>query len=254
MILSDTTIVRIDRLNEAYAYIQFRAEHTLGGAPGQFIMVRGSFESDPILPRAFSLVGAGETGSILVKAVGKATRQLTAMRTGDRLTVFGPLGNRFSIPAPDITPLLVAGGVGVAPLIFMAEQLFQSGRRPIFLYGGRTHRDLVLQDRIAGVADLMVATEDGSQGERGRVTDLLAPILERHNHLAVFSCGPEPMMRALHSTLPGGLRLEVALEQAMACGMGTCKGCAVRDRKGEYRYVCSDGPVFNADDVFGGVG
>ena len=233
--------------------MRFKGDREIAGDPGQFAMVRGDFGTDPILPRAFSLVEAGEVGAILVRAVGKATRLLAAMRRGDPLSFLGPLGNCFTMPHADARPILVAGGVGVAPLIFLAERLAEKGRRPTFVYGGRTSDDLLFSKRIATSADLILTTEDGSLGERGLVTDPLAPLLEAGDTVSMYACGPEPMLEAL-AQMAGALHLslEVALEQAMACGMGTCKGCAVHTTDGGFKYVCSDGPVFDAREVFGG--
>jgi dihydroorotate dehydrogenase electron transfer subunit len=249
----ETKIVEVRLLAPGYTYLRFERDREILGDPGQFVMVRGDFGTDPLLPRAFSLVASGKAGAILVREVGKATRLLSAMRPGDVLNVLGPLGNRFSMPKGCGQPILVAGGVGVAPLIFLAERLAEKGMRAAFLYGGRARSDLLLTDRIAESADLILTTEDGSVGEKGLVTGPLASLLEEREHVAVYACGPEPMLAALaRMAAASKARLEVALEQAMACGMGTCKGCAVHAADGGFRYVCSDGPVFDARDVFGG--
>lgn len=243
----------IEHPGQGYTLLVFQADTPIAGEPGQFVMIRGAdFGADPILPRAFSLVSSGSHGAVLVKAVGKATHRLSSLRKGDTLMVLGPLGNRFSFPEASVHPILVAGGVGVAPLIFMAERLREAGRSSTFLYGGRTDTDLLYLDRIkSATGELIITTEDGSAGVKGRVTDMLGVATARSGQMAAYSCGPEPMLSALYRTLPPEISLEVALEQAMACGMGTCKGCAVHDRKGEYKYVCSDGPVFVADEIFG---
>ena len=143
--------------------------------------------------------------------------------------------------------------MGVAPLIFLAEHLREKGPRPTFIYGGRASDDLLFLDRIANSADLILTTEDGSLGEKGVVTKPLAPLLEARDGIEMYACGPEPMLKALaRMARVSQVSLEVALEQAMACGMGTCKGCAVHTTVGGFKYVCSDGPVFDASEVFGG--
>jgi dihydroorotate dehydrogenase electron transfer subunit len=248
-----TRVVEITRPAPDYAYLRFAGDRPILGDPGQFAMVRGDFGTDPILPRAFSLVETGEHGAILVKVIGKGTRRLASLQVADTLKVLGPLGNTFDLPKGSRRPVLVAGGVGVAPLLYLAETLGASGVKPVFVYGGRTAGDILFRERIASVSRLIVTTEDGSLGEKGRVTPALERVLADGEDFAVYACGPEPMMAALFGiTRRAGVPLQVSLEQAMACGMGTCKGCAVHDGKGEFCYVCSDGPVFDAETIFGG--
>ena len=243
----ETKITESTLLGAGYAYLRFAGGRPIEGEPGQFVMVRGDFGNDPILPRAFSLVESGDVGAILVRDVGKATRLLTAMRVGDPLFVLGPLGNRFETSPKRVKPFLVAGGVGVAPLIFLAERLNDRGIRSTFFYGGRTADDLLFTDRIAACAEIVLTSEDGSEGERGLVTAPLRRSLETEGRAELFACGPDPMLRALADMARDfGVPLQVALEQAMACGVGTCKGCAVHGTDGTFKYVCSDGPVFDA--------
>lgn len=250
-----TKITQVLRPTPEYALIRFKGPRPIEGAPGQFVMIRGDFGNDPILPRAFSLVESGETGAVLVRSVGKATHLLTNLHTDDPLSVLGPLGNAFTLPKPGTHPVLVAGGVGVAPLIFLSDVLFDRDFKSTFIYGGRTARDLLFQGRIAKNSKLLMTTEDGSAGVHGRVTDVLNTAVEGHNQIALYACGPEAMLHALaEATDPKQTPLQVAMEQAMACGMGTCKGCAVHAANGKFKYVCSDGPVFDARAIWGGVG
>jgi dihydroorotate dehydrogenase electron transfer subunit len=251
----DTTVTEITRPAPGYALVRFRCVRPLEARPGQFVMVRGDWGAHPILPRAFSLVEAGEAGAVLVREVGDGTRRLAAMRPGDALSVLGPRGHGYSEIARERTPVLVAGGVGAAPLVFLAERLRAAGRRPIALFGARTRNDLPLADRLAAAGDLRIATEDGSLGERGLVTALLEPLLEkgRAAEIEICACGPERMLEAVAKlAVAAGARCQVTLESPMACGMGTCKGCAVLAASGGYKYVCSDGPVFDAGEIYGG--
>lgn len=248
-----TEIIQVLRPTSEYGLIRFKGKRPIEGAPGQFVMIRGNFGNDPILPRAFSLVESGDTGAVLVRAVGKATRLLLNLHAGDPLAVLGPLGNGFSLPEKESYPVLVAGGVGAAPMIFLAETLYDKGIESTVIYGGRTVTDLVFQGRIARSAALLMTTEDGSAGVHGRVTDALDAALKDRPKVTLYACGPEAMLAALADVArTKGTPLEVALEQAMACGMGTCKGCAVHAADGKFRYVCSDGPVFDARAIFGG--
>lgn len=254
MIYLRTQITDIEATNEGYAYLKFKGNRPIEGCPGQFAMVRGDWGTDPILPRAFSLVETGILGAILVREVGKGTRALTRMRPGESLFVLGPLGRGFSIADDSRRPVLVAGGVGIAPLLFLAEKFARDlGRKPICLYGGRSAADLPLRERLAAICELRVTTEDGSLGERGVVTDALPRYLSDSEPKRVYSCGPEPMLRAV-ATIADSLDTpcEVAFESPMACGTGTCKGCAIQGAGGRILYVCSDGPVFDALEIYGG--
>lgn len=235
-----------------HALLRFAAGEHITARPGEFVMVRGNWGCHPVLPRAFSLVETGEIGSILVKPVGDGTRLLAEMQPGDELVVFGPLGKGYQFDESQRRPVLVAGGVGVAPLLFLARELAASGKRPLFLYGARTEDDLPLADEIAEVADLLVTTENGSVGEQGLVTQPLRRALAESPDSIVYSCGPDGMLHAVADVAAAAdVPCQVALEAPMACGMGTCKGCAVMTTNGSYEYVCYDGPVFEADRIFG---
>ena len=157
-----TTITEVQYPAKDHALLRFAADEEIPGQAGEFVMIRGDWGVHPVLPRAFSLVDSGATGSVLVKAVGEGTERLAAMEAGDELMVFGPLGNGYELDDSDRTPLLVAGGVGVAPLLFLAEQLAAKGVRPTFLYGARSEDDLPLTDKIAAVAELIITTENGA--------------------------------------------------------------------------------------------
>jgi dihydroorotate dehydrogenase electron transfer subunit len=246
-----TKISEIRRVAPGYATLAFTGKQPVSGAPGQFVMIRGNWGSDPILPRAFSLVATGASGVVLVRDVGRGTSLLCHMKPGDDLFVLGPLGNMWTSPSADRTAVLVAGGVGVAPLVFLARELKQSGIRTRFLFGARTADDLPLRADIEEMCTLQVTTEDGSVGHRGLVTDLLDGLLD--DSTAVYSCGPHRMLEAVGAIAAArGVPCQVALESPMACGMGTCKGCAVIDPDGNFKYVCTDGPVFEAQRIFGG--
>ena len=180
---------------------------------------------------------------------------------GDGFALNAPLGRPWQLPPPDHKPLLVAGGCGVAPLVFLAERLAAKGYRPdgpqppvVAIYGGRTDRDLPLADRLGQVSVLQLATEDGSQGVEGLVTVPLTAALEAErdggNEVKLYACGPHGMMAAVAQLAKDfGAPCEASLEAAMGCGIGVCLGCAVSRTKGGYLYTCVDGPCVDAATV-----
>jgi dihydroorotate dehydrogenase electron transfer subunit len=247
-----TEIVENVEAAPGYALLRFRGGRPVAGEPGQFVMVRGAWGAHPVLGRAFSLVEVGATAAVLVRAIGEGTRRLAALAPGDTLSVLGPLGHGYAALEPGRTAVLVAGGVGVAPIAFLAERLASAGARPTILFGARTEDDLPLRDRLAAAGDLSITTEDGSACERGLVTRPLKRLLAERRDLQLFACGPEKMLEAVAKlAVAAGAPCQVAMESPMACGMGTCKGCAVLAASGGYKYVCSDGPVFDSVTIWG---
>jgi dihydroorotate dehydrogenase electron transfer subunit len=215
-----------------------------GQRPGQFAMLTldplGP-SSDPLLPRPMAVFRAhGERVEFRHKVVGRGTALLSALPAGAPLGVVGPLGNGF--PPLRGRALLVGGGTGIASLYGLAQR--EPGCR--VLLGGRSQDDVLALADFEGLdVELEVATEDGSLGHRGLVTELLHP----ESGQVVCACGPGPMMRAASDKAAvGGARCLVSLENHMACGFGICLGCVVPARGG-YRYVCTDGPVFDAAEL-----
>jgi dihydroorotate dehydrogenase electron transfer subunit len=189
---------------------------------------------------------------------GRGTALMQRMDAGDRLTVTGPLGRGFPAATSERTQLLVAGGVGIPPLHLQARVAAANGfsDRVEMLYGGRSAADLVLLDELEGwgIATTL-ATEDGSRGEQGRVTGPLLARLERAaasgEAVEILSCGPTPMLHAVRSIgLAQRVPTYLCLEEMMACGFGVCLGCAVPVYGPKpYKYCCTDGPVFEANEV-----
>jgi dihydroorotate dehydrogenase electron transfer subunit len=144
--------------------------------------------------------------------------------------------------------VLVAGGVGIAPLLFLARELVAQGKRPVLLYGGRTVRDLPLADDAQDLCELEIATEDGSRGFAGRVTELLTRWLSQN--VEVYTCGPDRMMAAVaRKCAVANVPCEVSLESPMACGIGVCLGCAIPTVGGGYLYACAEGPCIDAQRI-----
>jgi dihydroorotate dehydrogenase electron transfer subunit len=228
--------------------------------PGQFIMVRPTKFSEPLLPRPFSIHRLrGNQVEILFKVVGQGTGQLASLKKEDLLEVRGPLGRGFDFDK-ERNPILVAGGMGVAPLLFLAETWKQSpeknqeGTFQLFL-GARNKAELLCLKEFerAGV-QIFAATEDGSYGRKGLVTRLLASTIKNPSpKQTLFVCGPNPMLKAVRNwAIQKGIPCQLSLETHMACGLGACLGCVVARRKGTeiaYVNVCQEGPVFEAQEV-----
>ncbi len=225
--------------------------------PGQFIMVRTSSQYHPLLRRPFSLhaVSADQV-FIFFQNVGTGTRILGQLRPGMTLDILGPLGHGFSLNG-DLQGkkmALVGGGRGIAPLYFLADRLIHLRAEVQIFYGGRSQADLALQKRFQDAdMDLICATDDGSQGFAGLVTECLKSALTSFVPDRLYACGPDAMLQALSSlSRAHAIPAELSLEAIMGCGFGACWGCVHRIRKqGEasWHKICEDGPVFPADSI-----
>ena len=225
--------------------------------PGQFTMVRMPDRSDLLLRRPYSFCDArpdNRTFSLLVKIAGKGTRALTELPIGGRVDCLGPLGSAFRLPDVARKPVVVAGGVGIAPFVAFCRLLATRGMAATVLLGGRSAPDLYLRSEFEALGmNVRTSTEDGAHGHRGRVTDLLAKAFEEDEPIELYSCGPTPMLlRVAAMARARGIPHQVSLERRMGCGMGCCLGCVVYTRTqsgGEYLRSCTEGPVFDADAV-----
>ncbi|NLC59425.1 MAG: dihydroorotate dehydrogenase electron transfer subunit [Armatimonadetes bacterium] len=228
--------------------------------PGQFVNVLCAEGNDPFLRRPLSVAGidrSAGTISLLYEVIGRGTRLMAEWEPGDLADLLGPLGNWFPLPDGEGPLALVAGGIGVAPLLALAAEVAPSGRPLHVLLGART-AELLLGERAfadLGVT-LAVATDDGSRGYHGFVSGLLESELQAHGRQfdAAFVCGPRPMMAAVSAVAQrAGIPCFVSMEVGMACGFGVCMGCAWRVRtlgsEPVYRLVCTDGPIFNAAEI-----
>lgn len=221
--------------------------------PGQFVHLRVAPSLDPLLRRPFSVMLADPSGGqirLLVKVAGRGTEAIASHGEGTCYDVLGPLGNGWSIPEERGTVLLVAGGVGVAPLIFLADYLRMSAS-PAYVHSlqGAASEDLLLcwTEFSSRCDQFTAATEDGSAGEEGLITEVLAAELGKQPPARVYACGPTAMLAVVARMCAAtGVPCEVSLEQWMGCGVGACLGCAVPTAGDEEHYVrvCADGPVF----------
>jgi dihydroorotate dehydrogenase electron transfer subunit len=230
--------------------------------PGQFVHLRIREGTDPLLRRPFSIHRVDrERGEVrvLYQVVGQGTRLLSRKSVGERLACLGPLGHGFEVSEEGGGVLLVAGGIGMAPLIFLCEDLLR-GQAVTALIGARSRDGILCHDLLrSGGATVHIATDDGSLGHRGLVTDLLNAQLEAGREASaspvVYACGPVAMLRTVAALCRANeLPCQVSLESRMACGLGACLGCAVKVRSSippgyEYKRVCKEGPVFEAEEV-----
>jgi dihydroorotate dehydrogenase electron transfer subunit len=225
--------------------------------PGQFAHVRILPLQDRLLRRPFSIYQVnGETFSILYKAVGRGTEVLSRMRPDEELSAIGPLGHGFTVPRPGgATPLLVAGGYGMAAMYLLAQRSPQKG---IVFVGGRRRVDILCEKEFAALGwDVRVTTEDGSYGEKGLVTQPLLAELRtaksRVRNYKLFACGPTPMLKAVARIADEfGVPAEISTDEHMCCGVGVCLTCVIPVKANggwEYQRTCTEGPVFDSRAV-----
>jgi dihydroorotate dehydrogenase electron transfer subunit len=245
------------KINPATFLMGLRAPHiAFESRPGQFLMVRINEGIDPLLRRPFSIYGIDNEDNvcILYKTIGHGTEMLSEKRAGEKLSILGPLGQGFILPESDSKAILVAGGIGAAPLYFLAQALKDNPME--FMAGFGSSGDIIpnqqINDRQIKVS---IATDDGSEGYSGRVTGLLEEYLDKSTNesgmLTIYSCGPLPMLKKTASIASSrNITCQVSMEALMACGLGACQGCAVnvlrQDNQTHYCHVCKDGPVFSS--------
>lgn len=230
-------------------------------APGQFVMVQVRPEHTPLLRRPFSIAGLlGKPGAVegielLIKVVGEGTARLSRLEQGDRLDVLGPLGRGFDVDPGSRRIYLAAGGIGVAPIRFLAHTLIARGANPadcrLFL-GGQRRSDLLCRTELETLGlPVTVTTDDGSAGNQCLITDPLEAAIRKKKPDMVYACGPHGMLACIIGIARRTkAACQISVETLMACGLGACLGCAVdrADHKG-YRHACMDGPVFDAGDI-----
>jgi len=257
----DVPLVRREALDGAYVLLTFRHPEVAEGArAGQFVMIKASTVSDPILRRPFSIMSVDpreDAFTLFLKVVGPGSRALAELRPGEEAGCLGPLGRPFTAPPEGHEAVCVAGGYGIAPFVLFGDELRRARRRARIFYGGRTVTDLQLREPFGALeAPLACATDDGSFGHQGRVTEAVEAYLEtRPGPATLYACGPDAMLHAVARLAERrGLPAQVSLDPWMGCGLGTCLGCVVRIRRADearpkYRCACTEGPVFDAREV-----
>ncbi len=223
---------------------------------GQFVdsLCRPESAHDPLLRRPYSICSvdrARNTFTILVRPYGRGSAWLINQPVGTLIDTLGPLGNRFEVQPKTNRLLLVAGGVGAAPLVLLAEEAVRRGQSVAYLMGAQNAEGLLPAHVLPEEVEYVVATDDGSAGAKGFVTDLVGEYLRWADQ--VFACGPEPMFRSLRrvvlaNRIGNAPPVQVSLERTMACGLGACLGCVVETKHG-MRTSCVQGPVYDMDEV-----
>jgi dihydroorotate dehydrogenase electron transfer subunit len=259
-------VIRNTQLSRDYNVLALSAPDIAAAvAPGQFVMVKAASGHDPLLRRPFSVFevlrdrGGSPIGiSLLNKRIGPSTRLLYDVAVGQRVACLGPLGRPFTVVDPPTEAWMIAGGVGLAPFIALAEALGARGVRTTLFYGARRAAELFYLDVFRGLrVDLVLSTEDGSLGERGRIAAPLESRLaarDRKDPVVLYACGPEGMLAAC-ARIAGrhGRPCQVSVERVMGCGLGGCYSCVVpmRGERGGFHHVrsCLAGPVLPADQI-----
>lgn len=235
-------------LNADYCLLKLTHEETLPEMkPGQFVEVLVEGSATTFLRRPISINFVDKEHNelwLLIHLIGDGTRRMATYQPGDTMNLLLPLGNTFTIPTqPNARPLLVGGGVGTAPMLFLGSILQQHNIEPTFLLGARSKSDLLQLDDFRKYGRLFTTTEDGTFGERGYVTQ--HTILNKEQFDIIYTCGPKPMMIAVATYAKNKkIECEASLENTMACGIGACL-CCVEDTKEGNLCVCTQGPIFN---------
>ncbi len=243
----DLKVKQVEQIHQRYVLIKLTHDNALPEMlPGQFVEVRVDGSPSTFLRRPISINFVDRENNelwLLVATVGEGTKQLAKLKFGDVLNCVLPLGNGFTPAKQGEKVLLVGGGVGVAPLLYMGAEMKRQGIEPTFLLGARTANDLLMLPIFNKYGRAYVTTEDGSMGEKGFVTN--HSILNQEHFDRISTCGPTPMMKAVaRYALQNNVDCEASLENLMACGLGACLCCVEKTTEGNL-CVCKDGPVFN---------
>ena len=244
----DLTVNSVEALSDKHVLIKLTDDKPLPEMlPGQFVEVRVDNSPSTFLRRPISINNVDYDRNelwLLVAAVGDGTRQLQKLQKGDRLNCMLPLGNSFTMPTDNAQKmLLVGGGVGVAPLLYFGKRIKAMGGEPTFLLGARSAKDVLERELFKQVGRVFITTEDGSEGEKGFVTN--HSVLAQEHFDRISTCGPKPMMMAVaRYAFKNDIECEVSLENKMACGVGACLCCVEKTVEGN-KCVCKEGPVMN---------
>lgn len=250
----DLIVIENNQLNQSYCLLKLSTKNNQPlpeMLPGQFVEVKVENSPTTFLRRPISVnyvdIEKNELW-LLIQIIGDGTRQMSKYEVGNSVNLLLPLGNSFSIPEKaDTTVLLIGGGVGIAPMLYLGAKLKNKGLKPLFLLGARSNKDLLQLDEFEKYGDVYTTTEDGTHGEKGYVTN--HSILGKIQFSRIYTCGPKPMMMAVANFADKHqITCEVSLENTMACGFGVCLCCVENTTRGNV-CVCTEGPVFNIKDL-----
>jgi dihydroorotate dehydrogenase electron transfer subunit len=249
--IEDLKVVGNKRLNKDFFILELTGESKIPVLlPGQFAQVRVDGSTETFLRRPISIHDVDyekNTFKLLIQIAGKGTETLSRLDNSDILNLVYPLGNSFSLPAAEEKVLIVGGGCGIAPLLFLGKYLKSNGCVPDILLGFRNRDRIIEFEEYSETGNVFVTTEDGSMGEKGYVTG--HSVLSKNKYDRICCCGPDSMMKALGAySRDRNIVCEVSLENLMACGIGACLCCIVDTVKGNL-CTCIDGPVFNVNDL-----
>lgn len=249
-LVQDFIVLEKIDLNEDHFVLDVKAPEPLPMInPGQFVNVSVHNSNISFLRRPLSIHFVDYERNVIqlyVKKVGEGTHKLGELSEGDRLNIVYPLGNSYSILS-NSNVLLVGGGCGVAPLLYLAKVLNDNNNQVTTLLGVRSKKDALKLDEYSKYGQIVISTEDGSMGEKGYPTDHSLLTSEKFDQ--IFTCGPEPMMKAVAAyAQKEGITCEVSLENTMACGFGACLCCVTETKEGN-KCTCTEGPVFNINDL-----
>jgi dihydroorotate dehydrogenase electron transfer subunit len=245
--IEDFIIKENRRLNNDFFILEITGSNYIPQLkPGQFVQVKVEDSPETFLRRPLSVHDVDReknTIKLLIQIAGKGTKKLSNLKEGESLNLIYPLGNSFSMPAENAHILLVGGGCGVAPLLFLGKYLKSNGYNPEILLGFRNSDRIIEYEDYKKIGPVCLTTEDGSMGVKGLVTD--HPVFKERHFDHICCCGPESMMKAVAGyCLENDIICEVSLENLMACGFGVCLCCVVKTVEGNV-CTCTDGPVFN---------
>lgn len=248
MIQDECKVIKNSLIAKDYYELEFSWENENRPTPGQFLTIKPM--GLPLLRRPFAFSGyKNGVGSIIYKKIGPATQGFSALKPGESLNILGPLGKPFIKPSK--RPLLIAGGIGLGPMLFTATEYATQGLKPILIIGARD-KSFIPELKLDAAITTIICTDDGSMGFKGNIAQYLESDGKKYlNNSELLACGPHIMLKACHNiALNNNIQCQVSLEEMMACGVGACYGCVVETTADvKYKRVCKDGPVFNSREI-----